>query len=255
MSPLLRRGADADHGIAPRRPHAGLLRRERRALIKAREDELRELGGLLVEMYRRGGFREDLLAERCGDDRRNRGAPRGDRGAAARAAATLIALRVRRAGPARLALLPELRALPARRRPRGRRRVGGDRDRAGAEALMASEAAERRTAIAAADATCPRCGAARASARPVLPRLRAPAADRRGRGAGLATRLAATVRLVSGRLGLALAADPARRGGRRRCRDRDHDRHRTDTPVVLTATPGISRRRAGRRNRRRHRRP
>ncbi len=64
MSPLLRRGADATEGIAPRRPHAGLLRRERRALVKAREDELRELGGLLVEMYRRGGFREDLLAER-----------------------------------------------------------------------------------------------------------------------------------------------------------------------------------------------
>ena len=65
MSPLLRRGADATEGIAPRRPHAGLLRRERRALVKAREDELRELGGLLVEMYRRGGFREDLLAERA----------------------------------------------------------------------------------------------------------------------------------------------------------------------------------------------
>ena len=64
MSPLLRRGADAPKGIAPRRPHAGLLRRERRALVKAREDELRELGGLLVEMYRRGAFREDLLAER-----------------------------------------------------------------------------------------------------------------------------------------------------------------------------------------------
>jgi hypothetical protein len=64
MSPLLRRGADPTKGIAPRRPHAGLLRRERRALIKAREDEQRELGGLLVEMYRRGGFREDLLAER-----------------------------------------------------------------------------------------------------------------------------------------------------------------------------------------------
>jgi hypothetical protein len=52
-------------GIAPRRPHAGLLRRERRALLKAREDALRDLGGLLVEMYRRGGFRDDLLAERA----------------------------------------------------------------------------------------------------------------------------------------------------------------------------------------------
>ncbi len=42
-----------------------MLRRERRALLKAREDALRDLGGLLVEMYRRGGFREDLLAEQA----------------------------------------------------------------------------------------------------------------------------------------------------------------------------------------------
>lgn len=52
-------------GIAPRRAHAGVLRRERRALLKAREDALRDLGGLLVEMYRRGGFRDDLLQERA----------------------------------------------------------------------------------------------------------------------------------------------------------------------------------------------
>jgi hypothetical protein len=64
MSPLLRRRAIDAEGIAPRRPHAGMLRRERRALLKAREEALRELGGLLVEMYRRGGFRDDLLAER-----------------------------------------------------------------------------------------------------------------------------------------------------------------------------------------------
>ncbi|HEY6960415.1 MAG TPA: zinc ribbon domain-containing protein [Gaiellaceae bacterium] len=57
MSPLLRR--------APRRPHPGVLRRERRALVKAREDALRDIGGLLVEMYRRGGFRDDLLQERA----------------------------------------------------------------------------------------------------------------------------------------------------------------------------------------------
>jgi hypothetical protein len=63
MSPLLRRRAGA--GIAQRRPAAGVLRRERRALIKARDDVLRDLGGLLVEMYRRGGFRDDLLAERA----------------------------------------------------------------------------------------------------------------------------------------------------------------------------------------------
>jgi hypothetical protein len=63
VSPLIRRRAQ--EGIAPRRPHAGVLRRERRALLKAREDALRDLGGLLVEMYRRGGFRDDLLAERA----------------------------------------------------------------------------------------------------------------------------------------------------------------------------------------------
>jgi hypothetical protein len=64
MSPLLRRRSDAD-GVALRRPNPGVLRRERRLLQKARAEALGELGGLLVEMYRRGGFREDLLAERC----------------------------------------------------------------------------------------------------------------------------------------------------------------------------------------------
>jgi hypothetical protein len=62
-APFRRRAHDAE-GIAPRRPAAGVLRRERRALLKAREDALRDLGGLLVEMYRRGGFRDDLLSER-----------------------------------------------------------------------------------------------------------------------------------------------------------------------------------------------
>ena len=62
--PLFRRSANPD-GVVPRRPHAGLLRRERRALVQAREAELRDLGGLLVEMYRRGNFRDDLLSERA----------------------------------------------------------------------------------------------------------------------------------------------------------------------------------------------
>jgi hypothetical protein len=52
-------------GVVARRPHAGVLRRERRVLLKAREDALRDVGGLLVEMYRRGSFRDDLLAERA----------------------------------------------------------------------------------------------------------------------------------------------------------------------------------------------
>jgi hypothetical protein len=63
--PLFRRRHPDAEGISPRRPHAGLLRRERRALLKARNDALGSLGGLLVEMYRRGGFRDDLLAERA----------------------------------------------------------------------------------------------------------------------------------------------------------------------------------------------
>jgi hypothetical protein len=54
-------------GVAPRRPHAGLLRREQKALLRARDVRLRDLGGLVVEMYRRGAFREDLLAEACAD--------------------------------------------------------------------------------------------------------------------------------------------------------------------------------------------
>src|SRR3954447_17130646 len=65
MTPLIRRRSGEAEGISPRRPHAGLLRRERRMLLRAREDALRDLGGLLVEMYRRGGFRDDLLAERA----------------------------------------------------------------------------------------------------------------------------------------------------------------------------------------------
>jgi hypothetical protein len=65
MAPLFRRRARDAEGITPRRPQPGVLRRERRALLKARDDTLRDLGGLLVEMYRRGGFRDDLLAERA----------------------------------------------------------------------------------------------------------------------------------------------------------------------------------------------
>lgn len=54
----------------PRRqplPHPGLVRRERRALLKAREDRLRDLGGLMLEMFRRDQFRQDLLVSRCED--------------------------------------------------------------------------------------------------------------------------------------------------------------------------------------------
>jgi hypothetical protein len=62
---LRRQKGTGTDGIAPRRPSAGILRRERRVLLKAREEALRDLGGLMVEMYRRGSFRDDLLAERA----------------------------------------------------------------------------------------------------------------------------------------------------------------------------------------------
>jgi hypothetical protein len=51
----------------PRRalPPPGVIRRERRLLTRRRDEKLRDLGGLMLEMYRRDRFREDLLSERC----------------------------------------------------------------------------------------------------------------------------------------------------------------------------------------------
>jgi Double zinc ribbon len=69
-----RRGASEDAPgaqaarVAPRRaPSPGALRRERRVILKAREELLRDLGGLAMEMYRREQFREDLLVEHARD--------------------------------------------------------------------------------------------------------------------------------------------------------------------------------------------
>lgn len=45
----------------------GRLRRERRELLRARETRLRDLGGLMLEMFRRNQFRRELLLERCGE--------------------------------------------------------------------------------------------------------------------------------------------------------------------------------------------
>jgi hypothetical protein len=71
--PGLRRASDLDahprEQTAPavRRslPPVGELRRERRTLIRIREDRLRDLGGLTLEMFRRDRFRQDLILERC----------------------------------------------------------------------------------------------------------------------------------------------------------------------------------------------
>lgn len=46
-------------------PHPGQLRKERRALLRVREERLRDLGGLMLEMFRRDQFRQDLIVERC----------------------------------------------------------------------------------------------------------------------------------------------------------------------------------------------
>ena len=44
-----------------------MLRREQKVLLRAREEKLRDLCGLVVEMYRRGAFREDLLEDAFAD--------------------------------------------------------------------------------------------------------------------------------------------------------------------------------------------
>lgn len=48
-------------------PAASELRRERRALLVLREERLRDLGGLTLEMYRRDQFNEALVLERCAE--------------------------------------------------------------------------------------------------------------------------------------------------------------------------------------------
>lgn len=66
-----RRPRAADAAEAPveprprgRRPPApGLLRRERRQLARMREQAIRDLGGLVLEMYRQDRFRQDLVYE------------------------------------------------------------------------------------------------------------------------------------------------------------------------------------------------
>jgi double zinc ribbon protein len=74
----MRRRGDADDrlpdALAGRRPRTGrsaptpgALRRERRALLKAREERIRDLGGLMLEMYRRDHYREELVFEQCGE--------------------------------------------------------------------------------------------------------------------------------------------------------------------------------------------
>ena len=66
---LLDRFRRSAHSTAPRRalPPPGVIRRERRAVQRLRDERMRDLGGLMLEMYRQDRFREDLLAERCNE--------------------------------------------------------------------------------------------------------------------------------------------------------------------------------------------
>jgi hypothetical protein len=63
----LRRGDPVD--LSPTAPQAlpspGAIRRERRALIRAREERIRDLGGLALDMHRRGSFKPELLDEKA----------------------------------------------------------------------------------------------------------------------------------------------------------------------------------------------
>jgi hypothetical protein len=64
--------APAPAVVAPRTvrrplPPPSQLRRERRTLLRVREERVRDLGGLMLEMYRRDHFRQDLLVDRCAE--------------------------------------------------------------------------------------------------------------------------------------------------------------------------------------------
>ncbi|HEX6490063.1 MAG TPA: zinc ribbon domain-containing protein [Gaiellaceae bacterium] len=63
MAPLERQAPR----LVRRASSPGALRRERREILRAREELLRDLGGLAMEMYRREQFREDLIAEHARD--------------------------------------------------------------------------------------------------------------------------------------------------------------------------------------------
>ena len=63
-------GIEATPQRAPRRrqlPPAGHLRRQRRALLRLREQQIRDIGGLVLEMYRQDRFRQDLIYEQAAE--------------------------------------------------------------------------------------------------------------------------------------------------------------------------------------------
>ena len=123
---------------APRRalPPPGVIRRERRIVQRQREDTLRDLGGLMLEMYRRDTFREDLLADRCNEllglDARLH--ELDEMLAAARRRIPAGRCECGAPAPVGLPLLPELR--PPGGRPAGRRLRGVRPPAAGRRPLL-----------------------------------------------------------------------------------------------------------------------
>jgi hypothetical protein len=70
LPPVHEPAADEPPVVPARRrplPPPGRLRRERRALVRRREERIRDLGGLVLEMYRRDDFRQELVDERCAE--------------------------------------------------------------------------------------------------------------------------------------------------------------------------------------------
>ena len=73
MPSLFKRRKDAEPSApaAPRRrrylPSPSLLRRERRALLTYRDRRIRDLGGLVLEMYRQDQFRQDVVHEQAAE--------------------------------------------------------------------------------------------------------------------------------------------------------------------------------------------
>ena len=63
--------SEAEAPPAPRRrrylPPPSRLRRERRALLRYREQRIHDLGGLVLEMYRQDQFRQDVVHEQAGE--------------------------------------------------------------------------------------------------------------------------------------------------------------------------------------------
>jgi hypothetical protein len=56
-------GDPATYAVPPPRE----LKRERKALLEMREERLRDLGGLALEMYKRDRFNAGLVVERCAE--------------------------------------------------------------------------------------------------------------------------------------------------------------------------------------------